>query len=234
MVSYLRPTTLAAAALAAALAGPSASATTIATTTFDTDSYIPYKTNNATSSEITLGVPNPGYNFNFGVIEFDDLGAVPAGGSKFLVVDLEAFVTYGDAPEGGGPPPVELTPTGSATIKVVGLGSSYGEVYADAGTTASQWYDTYIGNADADATATPTNAGLVSFDVTEVVDGWLNDPTTNHGFGLVVASGQPVELGASSDFLTSDSVAPTLSTVPEPGSMAILALGAVGLLHRRR
>ena len=223
---------LAGTALLAALAGPVALGTTLVETSFDSDSYIPFATNNPTAPEITLGAVNPGYNFNFGVIEFDDLTLVPAIGDKFLVVDLEAFVTLGDPPPGGGPPPAVLTPTGNATIKVVGLTESYGTDYPVAAS-ASGWFDAQIGNPAADAEAAVTSAGLVSFDVTDVVAGWLADPSSNYGFGLVVSSGQSVELGAGDDFLPSGSVAPILSSVPEPGSMALFALGAVGLLRRR-
>ena len=235
---------ISAAATALAVTAPSALGTTIATTTFDTDSYIPFKTNNSTATEITVGAVNPGYNFNFGVIEFGNLDGVSATGDKFLVVDLEAFVTLGDPPPGGGAPPTTLTPTGTATIKVVGLDSSYQSVYADGGTVASAWYDTYIGNATADAEATATNAGLVYFDVTEVVDAWLDTPSSNYGFGLVVTSGQSVELGAGPYevpdgnggviVVPTGSVAPALSTVPEPTSLALLAMGVTCVLRRRR
>ena len=234
MSVFLSKPVLTGTTLLTALASPFAFGTTIAETSFDTDSYIPFKTDNPTASEITLGAENPGYNFNFGVIEFDDLSTVPASGDKFLVVDLEAFVTLGAPPPGGGPPPAVLTPTGNATIKVVGLDSSYSDVYADPGTTASVWYDTFIGNPVADAEATVANAGLVYFDVTDVVDGWLANPSANNGFGLVVTSGQSVELGASDDFLPSGSVAPILSSVPEPTSLALLAMGTAGMLRRRR
>ena len=220
-------------AVLAAMAAPMAFSTTVAETSFDTDSYIPFATNNPTSSEITLGAVNPGYNFNFGVIEFDDLGSVPSTGDKFLVVDLEAFVTLGAPPPGGGPPPAVLTPTGNATIKVVGLTEDYSTAYPIA-PSASGWFDAQIGNPAADAEETVTSAGLVYFDVTDVVDGWLANPSSNFGFGLVVSSGQSVELGASDDFLTSGSIAPILSSVPEPSSLALLALGAAGLLRRRR
>lgn len=220
-----------AAAIAAGLVGHSAMATT-ATTTFDSDSYIPFKTNNPTSPELTLGAVNPGYNFNFGVIEFDDLTGFSAAGSKFLVVDLEAFITLGAPPPGGGPPPAIPSPTGSATIKVVGLGANFAD-YSTA-PSASAWFDTYIGNPVADATASPTAAGLVSFDVTDVLNGWLANPSTNNGFGLVVSTGQSVELGASDDFLPSGSIAPILTTVPEPASLTLLAVGAMALTRRRR
>lgn len=233
MKARFKPFAVTAAAAAATLAGNWSNAGTLATTSFDTDSYIPFRTNNPTSPEITLGAVNPGYNFNFGVIEFADLGSVPTDGPKFLAVDLEAFITLGDPPPGGGPPPAIPSPTGVATIKVVGLGESYNDDYATA-PSASDWFDTFIGDPDADATASPTTAGTVYFDVTDVVNGWLADPSSNFGFGLVVTSGQSVELGASSDFLPSGSIAPVLTTVPEPASMLLLGVGALALTRRRR
>lgn len=219
-------------ALTTAMMTTLTSATTIATATFDTDSYIPFKTNNPTASEITVGREVAGYNFNFGVIEFSDLSAVSSSGSKFLVVDLEAFVTL----VGGefGPPTPTFTTTGNSTLKVVALGSSYNGDYALPATVASTWYETNIGGVSPLSTATVTSAGPVYFDVTTAVDAWLANPSTNFGFGLVVTDGQNVELGASSDFLASGSIAPTLSSVPEPTSIALLAIGAAAVLRRRR
>lgn len=209
-----------------------ASAETLATASFDTDSYIPFRTNNLASPELSIGAYNPSYNFNFGIIEFADLSGVPTQGPKFLAVDLEAFVTLGDPPPGGGPPPPTFSPTGTATIKVVALDQSRANYFSSP--SASDWYDTYLFDAPADATATVTQAGLVYFEVTDAVDEWLGDSSSNFGFGVTVIAGDSIELGAASDFTASGSIAPTLTSVPEPSSMALLGLAGLAVLRRRR
>jgi hypothetical protein len=213
---------------------PGALASNLATASYDTDSYLSFSTNNETSASTTIGRDiRPAYEFNFAAIEFDnaDLNGLSTAGDKFLVIEVLDFVTSESTD--GGRPTFSSSDTGNATIKVVGLGQSFDEYLAAA--SATEWYDTYLGDAAADATGSRTTLGKLYFDVTDVVNGWINDPTTNHGFGLVLTDGDDlIEIGATDDFFETGTYSPTLSSVPEPGSMAMLALGAVGLFRRRR
>lgn len=74
----------------------------------------------------------------------------------------------------------------------------------------------------------------VTFDITDLVRGWLDDPATNFGVTLV----QGNELNSVGVLLASSSNAdashhPYLAT-PEPTSLALLSLGALVMLRRRR
>lgn len=234
MFASLNRKAQATAVLAALAVSQTTGASTLATSTADADSYLAFNTNNQTSVQTTIGLDiRPGYEFNFAAIEFGNsvLGGLTTAGSKYLVIEVLEFVTLG--PAVGGPPPQVSSPTGDATIKVVGLDESYADYLAAPSNTA--WYDTFIGDAAADATASTTSAGFVYFDVTDVVNGWINDPSSNNGFGLVLTAGDDlIEIGATDDFFVTGTFSPILSSVPEPGSMALLAVGAVGLLRRRR
>lgn len=234
MFPVLTRTAAATAALAALALSQGAYADTLATASYDTDSYLGFATNNESSASTTIGRDiRPAYQFNFAAIQFDnaDLSGLSTAGDKFLVVEVLDFVT--STSTDGGRPTFSSSDTGDATIKVVGLGQSFND-YLNAAS-ATDWYDTYLGDAAADATGSRTTLGKLYFDVTDVVNGWIDDPTTNKGFGLVLTDGNDlIEIGATNDFFDTGTFSPTLSSVPEPGSMALLALGAVGLLRRRR
>ena len=207
--------------------GLSAQATDLATASYDSDSYIHFGIDSAFAPEMTVGAHLPTINhFNFGVIEFEISGLSSAGG-KFLHLDLEVFrttVTDENGPTGA----TEDLAAGNATLRLVALGEDYRTGYAPASDKRG-WYDTNLYGQDVIAAVTLTDAGVFSIDVTDTVNAWIADTNTNHGFGLIVESGSPIELGA-----TEGGNGAVLTNVPEPGAAAILGLGALFMLRRRR
>lgn len=82
----------------------------------------------------------------------------------------------------------------------------------------------------------------VDFNMTDVVQGWLDDPTSNYGLRLTQTSSVR-DAGNAAVFPTfassehsTESYRPQLlvQTVPEPGTALLLGLGAVGFLSVRR
>lgn len=221
-----------AAGIAAGLATPTfAALETPLAASFDSDNYIAFGFDNAFATEITVGAdipfaPTAGSHFNFGVVTFDVAG-LSASGDKFLHLDLEVFRSTTTGPTG--PTGTVDSTTGNATLRLVALGDDYAN-YA-AAPDRRGWYDTNLYNQDVIAAAALTEAGLFSIDVTDAVNAWIADGTTNHGFGLVVESGTPIELGA-----TEGGNGPVLSStaVPEPGTFALLGLAGLIVARRRR
>ena len=69
--------------------------------------------------------------------------------------------------------------------------------------------------------------GLVTADITTIVQGWVNDPTTNLGLAVYI----PILEAQAAGFDNPQLVA---SIVPEPSSLTLLALGLLPLVRRRR
>jgi len=227
-LAQLSQPALAAAGFAAGLAMPALAALdTPLAASLDPDSYINFGTDSAFAPEITVGAHIADSNhFNFGVVTFDVTG-LDAAGDKHLHLDLEVFRTTITGPTG--PTGTVDLPTGNATLRLVALGDDYAS-YALA-TDKRAWYDTHLFAQDTVGTAALTEAGLFSIDVTDAVNAWIADGNTNHGFGLVVESGSPIELGA-----TEGGNGPVLSNtaVPEPGTFALLGLAGLLVARRRR
>jgi hypothetical protein len=71
-------------------------------------------------------------------------------------------------------------------------------------------------------------------DVTALVNSWLSNPATNHGFGLISVDEdeEPARIFAVSPMLTLEFV-PEVVGVPEPAMAGLLAASVVGLLAKR-
>ncbi|MFC4991123.1 DNRLRE domain-containing protein [Rubritalea tangerina] len=209
------------------------SAATITTATFDTDTYLYFGTSNAFDPQITIGAsqrPGSGH-FNFGVLEFD-VSTLDAG-TKSLNLSAVQYVT--NIPNPAGPPTAVTSTTGNATVHVVALNDSFSNYQLAPDKIA--WYDTYVqsGSATVLGTYNFANQQTLSIDVTSTVDAWQSNPSNNHGFAIFSTSGN-VELASStygnSSLVPSISVTP--ASVPEPSSMALLGLGGLALILRKR
>lgn len=203
-------------------------AAVLATPTFDTDSYIFFKTNNAFGPQTTLGQSQqgtPGHpHFNFGVIEFD-VSSLSTTGNKYLQLSSIEYVT-------GQPPSQTVSATGAATVQLVALGASWADYQAAAN--GQTWYDTNVQNGSVTVLGTFsfTDQSTRHVDVTSTVNGWINNGATNMGFALFSTSGG-VEIGSVEN--TDATLRPALvDVVPEPSSSALAAMGSILLLLRRR
>ena len=207
-------------------------AVTLAVPTFDTDSYIFMATSNAFAPQITLGESlqgTPGHpHFNFGVIEFDS-SSLSSNGNKFLQLSSIEYVS-------GQPPSQVTSATGTASVQLVALGESFADFQASGDKTL--WYDTYVQNAGVTVLGTFdfTDQSSGTVDVTSTVNMWIADGNSNQGFALFSTQGS-VELGSMTHAnvsLRPALVDTAIASVPEPSSLALLGLGSVSLLVRRR
>ena len=209
---------------------------------FDADTYYftqTYNTARTSSNSGTFHVgmhilnTNPNYDghFNFAGIEFSDLSGLSTTGPKFLQLNLKDFKTPGAIVPGfQGPPSYDYLSTGSFRLAVVALGADFSQSET---ATLSTWYQNNLFGRLRIAEVNLTQAGLVQIDVTSTVNGWISNPTTNFGFGLVGTTSSP--LATTARFYSSEA-AGTLGPVliPEPATGSLLALGfAVGLANRR-
>jgi hypothetical protein len=153
-------------------------------------------------------------------------------GSKFLQLNLKDFKTpRAIVPGYLGPPLYDYPTTGSFQLAVVALGAEFSESEtAD----LSTWYQSNLFGRARVAEVDLTQAGQVQIDVTSTVNGWISNPTTNFGFGLVGLTSTP--LATTARFYSSEAagnLGPVL--VPEPAVGSLLACGfAVALANRRR
>lgn len=238
-------------AVAAALTSQgSVAANTIATATFDTDSYVWFGSNNDTAAGITTGtdfsggvVSEANAHFNFGVVQFEDLSGLQTvangGGSKFLTMD---WMQIGAAQVG-----VSVAGDDYLTTYPPGVDFGNNAPFAEARLT---WYHDNIKGDDASFGGYAGGAqhvgafdllgqGAYSIDVTAIVDAWIDNPSSNHGFGLWAVSSAGAQ-GSSLDFASLESSAPfagprlTSIAIPEPTTAGLLAIGVVGLSAARR
>tara|TARA_B110000908_G_C10267017_1_gene465212 strand:+ start:7403 stop:8116 length:714 start_codon:yes stop_codon:yes gene_type:complete len=211
----------------------STSAAILATADFDADSYIEFGTNNAFDPLLTIGEsqrPGSGH-FNWGVVTFDTT-SMSTTGSKFLSLSAVEYKTL--TPNPTGPPTTVTSPTGTATINIVALGDSYTNYLASPDKLA--WYDANVqsGSVSILATLNFTNESAHYLDVTSSVNDWINTPANNNGFAIFSTSGN-VELASVTN--TNTALLPALTDtapVPEPSSTALLGLGGLALIMRRR
>lgn len=208
-------------------------ATVLATPNFDTDSYVFFGTNNEFNPQITLGESQQGTpshpHFNFGVITFD-VSTLNTSDDKFLSLTAVEYATLTSNP--AGPPATTYSTSGSGAIQLVALGESFADFQASADKTA--WYDTHVQNGSVPVLGTFnfTDQSTQYVDVTDTVNGWINDGGSNYGFALFSTSGE-VEL-ASSTYADSSMSPALVDAVPEPSAAVLTGLGSLLLLLRRQ
>jgi hypothetical protein len=209
-----------------------------ADTYYYTQTYSSVRTGTLNSGTFHVGMnilnTNPNYDghFNFAGIEFSDLSGLSVAGSKFLQLNLKDFKTPGTIVAGyQGPPAYDYPTTGSFRLAVVALGAAFSESET---ATLSTWYQNNLFGRSRIAEVNLTQAGLVQIDVTSTVNGWILNPTTNFGFGLVGTTSSP--LATTARFYSMEAagnLGPVL--IPEPAVGSLLACGfAVALANRRR
>ena len=177
------------------------------------------------------------------MIKFDDLSGITTeangGGQKYLTLTIPQV--------------------GSATIafSIAGgdIETDYFGSLADTGPFGSnsqarlQWYfdnikgdnatyGGYVGGAEHVGVLNVNVQKSYSLDVTSVVDGWINNLATNHGFGVWAVSssgtqGSPIDLASIEN---TSFFGPLLTSVPvpEPSSLLLGVLAVVGLIVRHR
>jgi len=214
------------------------SASLDADTYYYTQSYSTARTGALNSGTFHVGMnilnTNPNYDghFNFAGIEFSELSGLSAAGSKFLQLNLKDFKTpRAIVPGYQGPPQYDYLETGSFRLAVVALGAEFSESET---ATLSTWYQDNLFGRSRIAEVNLTQAGLVQIDVTSAVNGWILNPTTNFGFGLVGTTSSP--LATTARFYSMEAagnLGPVL--IPEPAVGSLLAFGfTVALVNRRR
>ena len=161
---------------------------------FDADSYIFFGTSNVFTPEVSVGLKLSGEDaphFNFGVIAFDDFSAFGPADNKYLRFEIDAYAITEVVDQF---PTIELTTDGQATLKLVALEMPYADYLA--ASDKLDWFDTTIGDKPAVATADVNGAGVFDVNVTDAVNDWIGGGVANFGFGLVLTSGDPIEIGS--------------------------------------
>jgi hypothetical protein len=226
----------------------SASAATLASATFDTDSYIFIGTNNSAQLGISSFTDYSGGvldalangHFNFGVIKFDNLAGIQTvangGPSKFLTLETMQ------------------SGTGVFGVSVAGADFQTSYLPAGSGNPKLQWYfdnikgddaayGGYAGGADHVGVLNVAGSPSVySLDVTAVVDAWIDGSVPNYGFGLWAESTSAAQ-GSDLDFASMENpivgggyFGPRLTSVaiPEPATIGLVLVGLVGALVVRK
>ncbi len=235
------------------------SAATLATATFDTDSYIFVGTNNefqagiSTFTDYSLGVLDSLANghFNFGVIKFDNLAGIQTvangGPSKYLTLETMQAGTGTFAFSVAGADVHNGYPTTSGSFNgPAGSGDARLQWYFDNIKGDDPAYGGYAGGADhigvLNVAGSPTTYSL---DVTSVVDAWIDGTVPNFGFGVWAVSTSAAQ-GSDLDFAASESPAlgnpyfgPRLTSVavPEPATVGLVLVGVAagaGALSRKQ
>jgi len=202
-----------------ALAGSPLWGATLATATYDADSYIFVGTNKEFDLEISINAhrePDEAFpvfgHFNFGFIRFD-LTGVPREGRKYLSVELLNFIVI---PEDQPLAPPARTDTGEAVVHVVA--PPRGDYFSPS-VAKGDWYRLFVfeqpkvGTFNFAATE-GVGTGRYTIDVTDIVNAWLDGTAENHGFALWAETGG-VELGSTEGAaFAGTAIAPELTSEP--------------------
>lgn len=197
----------------------------LTTATWDTDSYVFFGTNNAAATEITLGEPVPpgvDPHYNIGFIAFDVSG-LSLDGPKYLEVE----------------PNTATAALPSAVRLAALLGDTAGYFAAADAAGRLAWL---AANAYAEppiATLAVSAAGGKHYaDITATVNRWISNPAENYGLALWRVGGDGFD---SPELFSMDDPlgrGPAITSVPEPGALALVAIGGASLLafvaRRRR
>lgn len=232
-------------------------AATLATATFDTDSYIFVGTNNEFQPGISAFTDYSGgvldslanSHFNFAVIKFDNLAGIETvangGPSKYLTLEtMQAGAgTYAFSVAGAdvqnGYPSTSGSFNGPAGNDTQRLQWYFDNIKGDDAT-----YGGYAGGADHIGVLNVAGSPSVySLDVTAVVDAWIDGTVPNYGFGVWAVSTSAAQ-GSDLDFASMENpltggnyFGPRLTSVavPEPATVGLVLLGLAGTsLVRRR
>lgn len=180
---------------------------------------------------------NPTYDrhFNFGAVEFNDLSSLSSESVKLLQLNVKNFKTPVSVdPSYQGPPIYSALTTGNFRLALVALGADFREVSSLGALGIPTWYNENLYSRPRIAEMMITSNGAIQIDVTSTVNGWISNPGTNFGFGLIGLDSTPTattvrfySMEAAGNF------GPVL--IPEPGTGALLAAGlGLLLLFRRR
>lgn len=108
--------------------------------------------------------------------------------------------------------------------------NAWSQVWA---TNANQNIGSLVGSITADG---PLNAGSGGYDITSILQGWIDGTQPNYGFVLGYTGADYTDIFALSEYSVA-ALRPTLVleywSVPEPGVAALLGLAGAGLLRRR-
>ncbi len=238
--------------LAFAIVTIEARATTLATATYDTDSYIFVGTNSefdpgVTNTEDFTGgtVESDNTHIVFGVVKFEDLTALDTkangGGDKFLKLTVGALPGDSTVAISAAKEDIESDtngyPSGFFSGNPAGNENDRLQWYMDNVKGDDATYGGYDGGAAHLGAFDVTAFGDIYLDVTATVDGWIDGSAANHGFGLWGIN-VPGGLGNTLDFVSSDNPAgggPELvSQIPEPSAITLSVLAIAGLGFRRK
>lgn len=238
-----------------AYAGGIAYGATLASATFDTDSYMFVGTNNefdqgiSTFTDYSGGVASSANShFNYAVIKFDDLTGIDtvanSGPNKYLTLEtmqsgsaIVAFSVAGADVQNGYPSTSGSFngPSGTSTERV--------QWYIDNIKGDDPTYGGYAGGADHIGVLNLGAQGTYSLDVTSVVDAWIDGSVPNHGFGVWAVNssggqGSPLDFASSENPLLGnpfDGPILTSTSIPEPATASVFVIGmaAVSLVRRR-
>jgi hypothetical protein len=212
------------------------SASLDADTYYFTQTYNTARTGTINTGTFHVGMhilnTNPNYDghFNFAGIKFSNLSGLSTAGSKFLQLNLKDFKTPGAIVPGyQGPPVYDYLTTGSFRLAVVALGAEFSESET---ATLSTWYQSNLFGRTRVAEVDLTQVGQVQIDVTSAVNDWIENPTTNFGFGLVGITSSPMATTARFYSLESAGLGPVLQAIPEPSISSLFWMGIVGMMMR--